>query len=35
MSFLLNPYAFIAPGGGDPSGIASIWDWWEPEREGF
>lgn len=37
MSMLINPYAYggAAPPPDDPSTIASIWDWWEPSREGL
>lgn len=36
MSFIIDPYRF-ATAGGAPSfpSIGSIWEWWEPEREGL
>lgn len=38
MSFIINPYAFGAGGGGGittPSDLADIWEWWEPSRNGL
>lgn len=35
MSFIINPFVFAAAGGGSFPSIASIWEWWEPEREGY
>lgn len=36
MSFIINPYRYaVAGGGGNPFGIASLWEWWEPSRDGF
>lgn len=36
MTFTIDPYVFGAGGGATtPSSITSIWEWWEPSREGL
>jgi hypothetical protein len=37
MTFIINPYVFAAaaPSISTPSDLASVWEWWEPSRNGF